>query len=54
MKMDRMGEMGPDMMGQGQGMMDQGMNGQGPMDQGMDRGMAENGRGSGNQQRDGR
>ncbi|MCX6678419.1 MAG: hypothetical protein NTU95_10835 [Methanothrix sp.] len=52
MKMDRMGEMGPGMMGDG--MMDHSMNGQGPMDQGMDRGMAENGQGSGSQRRGGR
>jgi hypothetical protein len=62
MKMGWMGEMGPgmmgdSMMGQGMmvhGMMNQGMNGQGPMDQGMNKGMAENGRGSGSQQRGGR
>ncbi|MHB8117357.1 MAG: hypothetical protein ACYDHX_01300 [Methanothrix sp.] len=49
MKTDRMGEMGPRMMGHG--MMGQSMNGQGPMDQGMDSGMAENGQRSGSQQK---
>ena len=52
MKMDRMGEFGPGMMGND--MMGQGMNDQGPMGQGMDRGLADNGRGSGSQQRGGR
>jgi hypothetical protein len=57
MKMGWMGEMGPGTMGDGMmghGMMNQGMNGQGPMDQGMNKGMAENGRGSGSKQRGGR
>ena len=57
MKMGWMGEMGPGMMGygmMGHGMMDQALNGQSPMGQGMDRGMAEDGRGSGSQIRGGR
>jgi hypothetical protein len=54
MRMDRMGEMEPGMMGDGmmgKGMVNNGMDGQGLMGQGMDKGMAENGRGSGSQQK---